>query len=93
MDKKISVFGSNHVMLSNGQGLPITSIGATSFHSLHNPHTTLTLKYLLLVPNIYCQDNYVFFPPDICLVKSQITSKTLLQGSLGKDELYAFDQI
>jgi hypothetical protein len=40
------------MMLSNGQGLPITSIGATSFHSLHNPHTTLTLKYLLLVLNI-----------------------------------------
>jgi hypothetical protein len=50
--KKISVFGATHMMLSNGQGLPITSIGATSFHSLHNPHTTLTLKYLLLVLNI-----------------------------------------
>jgi hypothetical protein len=92
------------MMLSNGQGLPITSIGATSFHSLHNPHTTLTLKYLLLVLNITKNLIFVsqfakitmyfyFFCPDICLVKSQATSKTLLQGSLRKDKLYAFGQL
>lgn len=100
----ISTSGSDQVMLVNGQGLPITSIGSTSFQSSHKPYITLTLNNLLLVPKItknlisvnqFARDNQVYFEfhPDICLVKSQATSDILLQGALGKDGLYSFGSL
>lgn len=89
-------------MLGNGHGLSITSIGNTSFPSTHKSHVTLTLNNLLLVPKItknlisvsqFTRDNRVYFEfhPDICLVKSQTTSKVLL--SIGNDRLYSFDNL
>ena len=48
----ISTSGTDQVMLGNGQGLSITSIGNTTFPSAHKPHVTLTLNNLLLVPKI-----------------------------------------
>lgn len=73
------------------------------FTSPFEPQTTLKLKNLLLVPSItknlvsvsqFARDNNVFFEfhPDMCFVKSQVSSKILLQGSLGKDGLYQFDK-
>ena len=95
--------GADQVHIGNGQGLPISSIGSMHFTSPFEPHTTLSLHNLLLVPSItknlvsvsqFARDNNVYFEfhPDVCFVKSQVTSKTLLKGSLGKDGLYQFDQ-
>jgi histone deacetylase 1/2 len=92
---------SDQVMLGNGQGLPIQSIGSAYFNSTHTPHTTLTLKNLLLVPSItknlisvsqFAKDNHVYFEfhADKCFVKTQGTSKVLLQGSVGPNGLYSF---
>lgn len=100
----ISTSDTDQVMLGNGQGMSITSIGNTSFPSAHKPHVTLTLNNLLLVPKItknlisvsqFARDNRVYFKfhPDFCLVKSQATSEVLLQGSLGKDGLYSFGNL
>lgn len=97
----ISTFGSDQVMLGNGQDLSITSIGSTYFQFIHSPLVTLNLENFLLVPKItknlilvsqFARDNNVFFDihPGICLVKSQGSSEILLQGALGKDGLYSF---
>ncbi|MCH99975.1 retrovirus-related pol polyprotein from transposon TNT 1-94, partial [Trifolium medium] len=74
----ISLSGSDQVLLGNGQGLSITSVGSAQFHSPYKPHTRLSLNNLLLVPAI---------------TKSLISanSEVLLQGKLGKDGLYVFD--
>lgn len=94
----ISLPGTDQVLLGNGQGLSIHSIGNTIFTSTHSPHTTLTLNNLLLVPDItknlisvsqFARDNAVYFEfhPDFCVVKSQATSEVLLRGRLGQDGL------
>jgi hypothetical protein len=101
----VSLSGTDQVHIGNGQGLPITSIGAMHFTSPFEPQTTLKLKNLLLVPSItknlvsvsqFARDNNVFFEFHdfilMCFVKSQVSSKILLQGSLGKDGLYQFEQ-
>jgi histone deacetylase 1/2 len=85
-----SFSGSEQVMLGNGQGLPIRSIGSASFTSPCSPHTTLTLKNLLLVPSItknlisvsqFAKDNQVYFEfhADKCFVKQQDTSSQCSQ--------------
>nr|KYP44418.1 Retrovirus-related Pol polyprotein from transposon TNT 1-94 [Cajanus cajan] len=67
----------------------------------HSPSTCLSLKDLLLVPNLtknlmsvskFAKDNYVYFvfTPHSCFVKSQDLNKTLLEGKLGEDGLYRF---
>lgn len=72
----ISTTNSDQVLLGNGQGLSITSIGNTSFQSTHKPHVTLTLNNMLLVPKItknpisvsqFARDNQVYFEfhPDV----------------------------
>ena len=97
-----SILSSDQVMLGNGQGVSIKSVGVATLPSPTQPHTTLTLNNLLLVPSItknlvsvskFAQDNSVFFEfhPTFCLVKSQGTSEVLLQGKLGKDGLYCFE--
>ncbi|KAI5390944.1 hypothetical protein KIW84_075986 [Lathyrus oleraceus] len=72
--------GIDQVMLGNGQGMSITSIGNTSFPSPYKPPVTLTLNNLLVVPKI--TKNLI-----------SATSKVLLQGSLGKDGLYSFGNL
>lgn len=100
----VNLPGSDQVLLGNGQGLSITSIGHTLLHSRHKNHTQFTLNSLLLVPDItknlisaskFTKDNDVFFEfhADKCLVKSQAQSKVLLQGCLGKDGLYTFGDL
>lgn len=82
----------------------MTSIGNTTFPSAHKPYVALTLNNLLLVPKItknlisvsqFARDNRVYFEfhPDFCLIKSQATSEVLLEGSLGKDGLYSFENL
>lgn len=93
--------GSNQVFMGNGQGLSISSIGSSSFTSPFHPNITLSLNNLLHVPNItknlvsvskFAQDNHVYFEfhPKYCFVKSQVSNKVLLQGTLGLDGLYCF---
>lgn len=66
----ISTTGYDQVLLCNGQGLAITSIGAATFQSSHKSHTTITLHNILLVPKItknlisvsqFSRDNNVYF--------------------------------
>lgn len=70
-----------------------------AYGSPFQPHTSLTLRNLLLVPSItknrvcmskFAQDNAVYFEfhPTICFVKSQVTFEVLLQGKIDKDGLY-----
>jgi hypothetical protein len=97
----VSLSGSDQVHLGNGQGLPITSVGSMSFNSSFQPNTILKLNNLLLVPSItknlvsvsqFAKDNNVFFEfhANKCFVNCQVTSRILLQGSLGSDGLYQF---
>ncbi|KAK2420319.1 putative mitochondrial protein [Trifolium repens] len=96
-----SLPGSDQVLMGNGQGLTINSIGSMCFTSQTNLKTSLTLNNLLLVPSItknlmsvskFAQDNNVFFEfhPTLCFVKSQATSEVLLHGTVGADGLYKF---
>ncbi|GAU28846.1 hypothetical protein TSUD_21830 [Trifolium subterraneum] len=96
-----SLPGSDQVLIGNGQGLSIDSIGSMKFPSKFNSKTSLSLKHLLLVPAItknlmsvskFAQDNNVFFEfhPTFCLVKSQASSEVLLHGVVGADGLYKF---
>lgn len=96
-----SMTGSEQVYMGNGQGLSINSIGSLQFTSPNTTHMPLTLHNLLHVPHItknlmsvskFAQDNCVFFEfhPYFCLVKSQDSSKVLLQGVVGADGLYKF---
>lgn len=97
----ISLPGSDQVLLGNGQGLPILSIGKAHLTSPYAPRTALKLDNLLLVPGItknlisvsqFAKDNAVYFEfhPTFCVVKSQGTSEVLLRGELGEDGLYRF---
>ena len=47
-----SVASSDHVLMGNGQGVSIKSVGVAHLSSPTQPHTTLTLNNLLLVPSI-----------------------------------------
>ncbi|KAK2373624.1 putative mitochondrial protein [Trifolium repens] len=96
-----SFSGSDQVLMGNGQGLPINSLGSMCFTSQTNPKTSLALNNLLLVPNItknlmsvskFAQDNNVYFEfhPSFCVVKSQASSEVLLHGVVGADGLYKF---
>jgi histone deacetylase 1/2 len=88
-------------MMGNGQGVSISSLGHSSFHSHHDPSVKLELKDLLHVPNIsknllsvskFAQDNNVIFEfhPYKCFVKSQASRQILLEGHVGADGLYQF---
>ncbi|KAK2378919.1 WD40 repeat-containing protein HOS15 [Trifolium repens] len=96
-----SLPGTDQVLMGNGQGLSIASIGSMNFPSKSKPNSSLTLKHLLLVPSItknllsvskFAQDNNVFFEfhPKFCVVKSQDSSEVLLHGTVGDDGLYKF---
>jgi histone deacetylase 1/2 len=101
LSDSVSLPGSDQVLMGNGQGLSINSVGSMNFPSKINPNSNLTLKDLLLVPSItknllsvskFAQDNQVFFEfhPSFCLVKSQASSEVLLRGEVGADGLYKF---
>ncbi|KAK2457235.1 WD40 repeat-containing protein HOS15 [Trifolium repens] len=94
----------DQIYIGNGQGLPILSSGSSTFSSPSQPHLTLTLNNLLHISHItknlisvsqFCKDNSVYFvfTSNECLVKSQATNATLLQGQVGFDGLYAFPSI
>lgn len=91
--------GSERVQMGNGQGLYIKSIGSTTLKSPTQPHTTLALNDLLLVPSItknlisfskFAKGNNVYFvfESNCCYVKCQISNRILLQGNVGPDGLY-----
>ncbi|MCH81099.1 retrovirus-related Pol polyprotein from transposon TNT 1-94, partial [Trifolium medium] len=94
-------FGHDQVMMGNGQGVSIHSLGQSSFHSPSDPSVKLELKDLLHVPSIsknllsvskFAQDNNVIFEfhPYKCFVKSQASRQILLEGHVGADGLYQF---
>jgi histone deacetylase 1/2 len=93
--------GQDQVMMGNGQGVSINSLGHSNFISPRNPNVQLSLKDLLHVPNIsknllsvskFAQDNNVIFEfhPYTCFVKSQDSRQVLLEGTVGADGLYQF---
>jgi histone deacetylase 1/2 len=62
--------GQEQVLMGNGQGVPINSLGQSHFHAPNNPNVKLALKDLLHVPTIsknllsvskFAQDNNVVF--------------------------------
>ncbi|RDX87354.1 hypothetical protein CR513_31186, partial [Mucuna pruriens] len=96
----VPLSGSDQILMGNGQGLSRISVGSAHFSSNYQPHIALVLKNLLHVLAItknllnvsrFAKDNLVYFEfhPDFCLA----TSEVMLQGSLGKDGLYSFDNI
>ena len=96
--------GLDQIFIGNGQGLHINGSGSSSFLSPINSHVCFRLNNLLHVPSItknllsvskFAKDNYVFFEfhPHHCLVKSQGTHETLLQGVVGVDGLYSFPNL
>ncbi|GAU11134.1 hypothetical protein TSUD_197580 [Trifolium subterraneum] len=93
--------GPDQVMMGNGQGAPIQSLGHSQFYSPVNPKICRKLSQLLHVPNItknllsvskFAQDNNVVFEfhPYKCYVKSQGSGEILLEGNVGHDDLYQF---
>lgn len=85
----ISLLGTDHIQIVNGQGLSITSLGSMGFPLNSYPNTSLKLNKLLLVPSItknlvtasqFAKDNSVFFEfhANSCFLKFQATSKVLL---------------
>lgn len=96
-----SASGSDQVFMGNGEGVSIKNVGSACVPSPINPHTTLVLKNLLLVPSItknlvsvqkFCKDNCVFFEfhETSCCVKSQVTEAIMVQGIGCVDGLYTF---
>ncbi|KAF7827122.1 Retrovirus-related Pol polyprotein from transposon TNT 1-94 [Senna tora] len=94
--------GGDQLIVGNGKGLTINHIGHSTIVSNFKPHTSLFLHSLLHVPQItknlisvskFSRDNKVFFEfhPYSCVVKSQDSKETLLQGTIREDGLYAFD--
>ncbi|MGR2462420.1 hypothetical protein ACUX4R_26465, partial [Salmonella enterica] len=90
------------LLVGNGQGLPIQSIGSALLPSSFNPTASLILKKLLVVPSItknlvsvsrFARDNNVFFSfhANHCCVRHQDTYELLLTGAVGDDGLYYFD--
>jgi histone deacetylase 1/2 len=88
--------------MANGKGKRITSVGSNHFRSPTCPDSVLHLNNLLLVPALtknliivskFARDNNVFFEfhPYDCRVKSQDSSKVLLEVAVGKDGLYRFN--
>jgi histone deacetylase 1/2 len=93
--------GQDQVMMGNGQGVSINSLGHSNIISPRNPNVQLSLKDLLHVPTIsknllsvskFAQDNNVIFEfhPYTCFVKSQDSRQVLLEGTVGADGLYQF---
>lgn len=52
LSESVTLPGTDQVLLGNGQGLPITSIGSAHFTSPYTTHTHLTLKNLLPISDI-----------------------------------------
>jgi histone deacetylase 1/2 len=85
--------GQDQVLMGNGQGVKIQSLGHSNFQSTYNLNVHLKLNDLLHVPNIsknllsvnkFAQDNNVVFEfhPHFCYVKSQDTRHILLEGTV-----------
>ena len=81
--------GKENLIVGNGTGLKISHIG-----NISSPSKMLALKNVCRVPTItkpllsiqkFCQDNHCFFEfhVDRCLVKDQVTKRTILQGTSG----------
>jgi histone deacetylase 1/2 len=98
---RMPYYGQEQVMMGNGQGVSIQSLGHSKFASPNNPNVHLKLNELLHVPNIsknllsvskFAQDNNVIFEfhPYKCFVKSQDSKHVLLEGTVGTDGLYKF---
>lgn len=90
--------------MGNGQGSYINATGSSKLFSTTQPHVTLSLNDLLLVPSItenlmsvskFAKDNHVYFVfySNCCYVKCQESDKVLLQGVVGPDGLYRFQQL
>ncbi|WJX96151.1 hypothetical protein P8452_77393 [Trifolium repens] len=101
MTYRIPYQGQDQVLMGNGQGVSIQSLGHSQFYSPNNPNVRLKLNELLHVPHIsknllsvskFAQDNHVIFEfhPYTCYVKSQDSSEILLEGTVGSDGLYKF---
>ncbi|CAJ2657636.1 unnamed protein product [Trifolium pratense] len=98
---RMPYYGHDQVLMGNGQGVSINSLGHSNFYSPYDPNVQLKLNDLLHVPHIsknllsvskFAQDNNVFFEfhPHSCYVKSQDSKHTLLEGTVGSDGLYKF---
>jgi histone deacetylase 1/2 len=70
MAYRVPYQGQEQVLMGNGQGVKIQSLGHSNFQSPYNPNVQLKLHNLLHVPNIsknllsvskFAQDNNVFF--------------------------------
>lgn len=92
--------GKKHVVIGNGEQLPISFIGKTY---LSDGCTTLNLENILFVPDIaknlisvskLAQDNNIYFEfhGDFCLIKAKESSQVVLRGVL-KDKLYQLDNV
>lgn len=92
------------VLMGNGQGLHIKSIGSFILYSNCLRHTKFTLTNLLHYPHInknivstskFAKDNKVCFEflLPICLVKLQESDQVLLKGSIGDDGHYSFKNL
>ncbi|XP_019414992.1 PREDICTED: uncharacterized protein LOC109326700 [Lupinus angustifolius] len=97
-------FTSDQIYLGNGSSIAISTCGNSKFNSPFNPHVSLSLRNLFLVPSItknllsvsqFAQDNncYFEFHPCACFVKSQATDQVLLRGTLTPEGLYAFHDL
>ncbi|RDX98757.1 hypothetical protein CR513_18295, partial [Mucuna pruriens] len=76
----VPLFSSDQVLLGNGQGLSISSIGSSTFSSTYKPYTSLMQETFEFHPTFY-------------LVIPQANFEVLLCGMLGKDGLYIFSNI
>ena len=100
--KQCSSFeGLDQVIVVNGQGLLIKSIGSSSFISPYNHSADLVLNRILHVPTVsknllsVTKDNSIYFEfhPNVCFVKSQVSNEVLLKGHLGSNGLYTFPKL
>lgn len=89
------------VIVGNGQGMPILSLGHYTIFSYTQPSVALHLTNLLHVPQIYknfmsvikfAHDNNVFFElhAQKCFIYSQASNQVLLEGAICLYGLYKF---
>ncbi|KAB5551985.1 hypothetical protein DKX38_009296 [Salix brachista] len=92
LHSKTDYKGNSHLLIGNGQSLPITHLGSSVLHNF-NTHTSLILNNILCVPQIaknllsiakLTTDNPVFveFHHNCCIVKDRYTRRELLRGTL-----------
>jgi hypothetical protein len=96
--------GQEQVLMGNGQGVCINSLGQSKIQPQFKPNIQLSLNNLLHVPNtsknlisisMFAQDNKVIFEfhPYKCFVKCQASKQVLLEGFVGTDGLYQFQPL